>query len=127
MERLKVLSGALLLTLTVLGTFAFTTGKYHPAVNVQCFRFTPATPDGSNVLVQANYTTANPTDGCVTPRNEYCAVCFDIDAHPTYVTTTGGVTKLNTSNSSVSTAIGNKWSAIIEGQTENGITFHYRP
>lgn len=122
MKNLKVVMGSLLIAVIALGSFAFTSKGYHKLQNVKCFQFQPATPTSSNVVLPGSYLPVT-TISCDAPRETFCAICIDIDANPTYVKSDG---TLDFTVGALNTAVSTDWNVIVEGQSLNGVVFHYK-
>ncbi len=122
MKHLKVLSGTVLMTVLVVSAFAFTSKDFHKAVDETCYQFTPATPNSTNVLQFGNY--AEAAADCPQTPQKWCAICFDPDAHPEYLTEDG---ELNFSNTTLNSVVSSNWNVPgQDGTTVSGITLHYR-
>jgi len=77
MKRLKVLLGAMLLTATMVGGFAFTSKDFHRPFATACFEYTGVnTPTDPQATDPASYTSEDPAV-CSGIRQTLCAICFD--------------------------------------------------
>lgn len=122
MKHLKFLFGALLLTATVVGAFAFTSKDYHKAVDVVCYEFQLPAPNSTNVIQSGNYLETIPD--CPGVAQKWCAICFDRDLYPQYL---DDEENLDFTNEVLMNVVSSYWNQPIQdGQTISGITLQFR-